>query len=190
MIKANPIIQSIILFLLFHMGWLVNVYAQNQSRLDTVATVDLDRHLGQWHEIARLPNRFQDQCVGQVTAEYKPLDNGMIQVINRCLDEQGNVDKAVGIARITDHSSQAKLEVSFVSLFGWNLFWGDYWIIGLGEDYEYAVVGMPSRRYAWVLSRTTVISQQQWQTILQVLQRSGYNPEKFIMTNHINPATK
>ncbi len=163
------------------------VLAGDQRSLETVSQVDLDRYVGTWHEVARLPNWFQDHCIGNVTADYKRLDNGAIEVVNRCLVEGGMIDEAHGVARIVDTSTNAKLEVSFVSVFGWNLFWGDYWILELGDEYEYAVVGMPSRKYAWILSRTVRLSPELWSHIQKVLIRAGYDPEKFVETRHEEP---
>ena len=54
---------------------------------------------------------------------------------------------------MVDPQTRARLEVSFVSLFGVQLFWGDYWVIGLGEGYDYALIGTPSRRWGWILAR-------------------------------------
>lgn len=149
---------------------------------ETVPRVDLDRYLGIWYEVSRLPNWFQDQCVANVSAEYRRLDNGDIEVINRCLNEDGRLDDAHGIARVVEITSNAQLKVSFVSLFGWHLFWGDYWIIGLADDYSYAVIGTPSRDYGWVLSRTTSLSPEASAEVRQLLIRNGYDPEKFVFT--------
>lgn len=158
------------------------VWAEDQQTLETVKQVDLNRYLGTWREIARLPNWFQEQCVGDVSAEYHLLDDGHLEVINRCLEKDGHVDEAQGIARVVDAATNAKLEVSFVSLFGWNLFWGDYWILDLGDDYEYSVVGEPSRKYAWILARTTQLSPETWTHIRRVLIDAGYDPEDLLMT--------
>ncbi|MCG7912238.1 MAG: lipocalin family protein [Candidatus Thiodiazotropha taylori] len=157
--------------------------AQQQSQLKTVSSVELPRYLGKWYEIARLPNRFQNHCIGEVTASYKQLEGGDIQVINRCRDQQGEMDEAKGVARIVDDSTNAKLEVSFVSLLGWSLFWGDYWILGLGSDYDYAVVGMPSRKYLWVLSRQPEITTEKWSVIEKIVQAAGYDPGRLIRTD-------
>jgi len=156
--------------------------AGDRQTLETVSQVNLERYFGTWYELARLPNRFQQQCVGNVTADYTQLDSGEIEVVNRCLEESGRLDEARGVARIVDSETNAKLEVSFVSLFGLNLFWGDYWVLDLGEDYEYAVVGEPSRDYAWILSRTIQLSPAVWSHIQQVLVRSGYDPERLVKT--------
>jgi len=158
------------------------VPADGQRPPETVSQVDLNRYLGTWYELKRLPNRFQDQCVGNVTAEYRGLENGDIEVINRCLKENGMLDEADGVARVVDTASNAKLEVSFVSLFGWRLFWGDYWIIDLGDDYDYAVIGTPNRKYGWILSRTVSLAPELWAHIHQVLIDNGYDPEVFVST--------
>ncbi len=174
--------------LLFALLTPVSVVLAGDQRLpETVSHVDLERYVGTWYEVARLPNWFQDQCTGNVTADYKRLGDGDIEVVNRCLDEDGMIDEAHGVARIVDTSTNAKLEVSFVSVFGWNLFWGDYWILDLGDDYEYAVVGMPSRKYAWILSRTVRLSPELWSRIDKVLIRAGYDPEKLLETEHKEP---
>ena len=178
------------LYILLFFGLLAlasNILAGDKQTLETVSQVDLSRYTGIWYELARLPNRFQNQCVGDVTAEYRQLENGDLEVINRCLDDTGKMDEAHGIARIVDRSTNAKLEVSFVSFLGWRPFWGDYWILALGDEYEYAVIGIPSRKYAWILSRTVKLSPDQWSHIRQVMVRAGYDPESLVETQQQEP---
>jgi apolipoprotein D and lipocalin family protein len=158
------------------------ISAWEQQSLETVSQVDLNRYVGTWYEIARLPNWFQDQCAGNVTAEYQRLDDGNIAVVNRCLDEKGKIDEARGVARVVDKTTNAKLEVSFVSLFGWHLFWGDYWILDLGDDYAHVVVGTPSRKYAWILARSISLPAEAWERTQQILLKAGYDPEKLEKT--------
>ena len=45
-------------------------------------------------------------------------------------------------------------------------FFGDYWILEVGESYEYAVIGVPSRDYLWILSRTAKLDQTKLDGIL------------------------
>jgi apolipoprotein D and lipocalin family protein len=106
--------------------------------------------MGTWYEIASYPQTFQEGCTG-TTANYTLRDDGEVDVVNRCFlgDLQGEESVAEGRARVVDTSTNAKLEVSF-----FRPFWGDYWIIELGDQYDYAVVGHPGRDYLWVLSRT------------------------------------
>jgi len=150
----------------------------------TVKYVDLKKYAGFWYEIAKIPNSFQDQCVKGTTAKYILQENGEILVINSCIDEDNEFDEADGIARVVDKKSNAKLEVSFVSFLGWRPFWGDYWIIGLDENYKWAVVGNPDRKYGWVLSRITKPDQQTMDKIFRILKEQGYNPSDFEMSLH------
>jgi apolipoprotein D and lipocalin family protein len=137
--------------------------------LQTVAHVDLNRYLGLWYEIGRYPNSFQKGCLGS-TAMYTARPDGKIDVLNSCRDEQdGSLREANGRAWVVDNTSNARLKVSF--------FWpfrGDYWIIDLGREYEYAVVGTPNRRYLWILSRTPEMHHDILEIILQNVEKQGF----------------
>ena len=148
----------------------------------TVDSVDLKKYVGVWYEIAKIPNSFQKKCACNTTATYTVRDDGRIDVLNRCSKSDGTADEAKGIAKIVDTVTNSKLEVSFVRLFGIQLFWGDYWIIGLNKDYRYAIVGTPSRKYGWILSRSPALSQEDQNRIFEILEKQGYNPKNFIFT--------
>jgi len=154
--------------------------------LTTVKQVDLNKYAGLWYEVAKIPNSFQDQCAYGTTAEYKIQKDGSIQVINKCYDENGEADIADGVANIVDKETNAKLEVSFVSFLGIRPFWGDYWIIGLDENYEWAVIGTPGRKYGWVLSRTPSLPEETMQKIFEILKFQHYNPDNFELSVHKN----
>lgn len=147
-------------------------------RLEVVDYVDLNRYVGKWYEIARYPNQFEENCEG-VTAAYELKDDGEIKVINTCRKgaPDGPVETAVGRARIVDETTNAKLKVSF---FG--PFWGDYWVIGLADDYSLALVGEPSGRYLWILSRTPAISDAVRAAALTDLRAMGYNTDALYFT--------
>ncbi len=153
--------------------------APRTSSLTTVPVVDLDRYSGRWYEIAKIPNRFQRQCISDTTATYTRNTDGSIAVLNRCRTRGDQFDEAHAIARVADPHTNAKLEVSFFSLLGWRPVWGDYWVLALGPDYEYAVVGEPSRRYGWVLARTPSLPEATRARIDQQLLELGYQPELF-----------
>jgi apolipoprotein D and lipocalin family protein len=177
--SPNTILGAIIAFLLF-------VVASGSAFADaprTVDSVDLERYMGRWYEIAALPNFFQRHCVRDTTADYRLRSDGTVDVTNRCRKEDGTVDEARGIARTADPVTNSKLEVSFVSIFGKHLFWGDYWIIGLGADYDYALVGTPSRRWGWILARDPRPSQQRIAFWLERFREQGYDPRDFVLTS-------
>jgi apolipoprotein D and lipocalin family protein len=150
--------------------------------LPTVDHVDLQRYLGKWYEIASIPQYFQKQCVGDVTAEYK-LDGENIAVTNSCKTAKGDLSVAHGQARVVDKVSQSKLEVTFVKLFGWlYLLGGDYWIIDLAPDYRYAVIGHPDHTYAWILAATPSLSAQDLAGIEARLRLNGYDSCELMTT--------
>lgn len=152
---------------------------KNFPELVTVKQVDLNKYVGLWYEIAKIPNSFQDQCAYGTTAEYKIDEDGDIIVTNSCYDDEGKIDVAEGLAKVVDKNTNAKLEVSFFSILGIRPFWGDYWIIGLDDNYQWAVVGTPNRKYGWVLSRTPSLPDSTMENIFEILKSQHYNPDDF-----------
>ncbi|HEY6906338.1 MAG TPA: lipocalin family protein [Ignavibacteriaceae bacterium] len=159
------------------------VLAQNESREPvTVDKVILTRYTGLWYEIAKIPNSFQKKCISSSTALYSLNEDGTIKVMNSCRNKEKEKSTTEGVARVVDTKTNSKLEVSFVSIFGIHLFWGDYWIIGLDDEYSYAVIGTPDRKYGWILSRTKQLSQEKLSAAYDILKKNGYNPKDFVAT--------
>jgi apolipoprotein D and lipocalin family protein len=150
-----------------------------------VASVDLNRYAGIWHEIARIPNRFQQQCARDTLARYTLRADGRIDVVNQCVRRDGSLDQARGIARVVDADTRAKLKVSLVSLLGWRPFWGDYWIVGLDPNYRWAVVGAPNRKYGWILARSKTLDANSLETISAIIERNGYQRGSFRMDGQV-----
>jgi len=149
--------------------------------LRVVSHVDLNKYTGLWYEIARYPTRFQEGCVGS-RATYTLRDEGDIAVLNQCHigSLEGEVSSARGKGWVVDSQTNAKLKVSFFWPFS-----GDYWIIDLGEKYDYAVVGHPSREYLWILSRTPRMDDGLYSQILDRLKEQHYDVSKLIRTPQI-----
>jgi len=154
--------------------------ATMQSTLHVVPHVELERYLGTWYEIARYPNRFQKDCFA-TTATYDLRDDGTISVINRCRKgaPDGPEKVARGKAWVVDPETNARIKVQFFWPFS-----GDYWIIQLGEQYEYAVVGHPERTYLWILSRTPRMESATYARILARLRQQGYDPERLLVSGN------
>jgi apolipoprotein D and lipocalin family protein len=146
--------------------------------LEVVPEVDLARYMGTWYEIARLPNRFEEGCVA-ARATYNLLQDGKVEVINECRSNgfDGPVKEVRGIAVVVDEKTNAKLKVSF-----FRPFYGKYWIVELGKDYEYAVVGNPRRNYVWILSRKSDMDEGLYKSILGRLVTRGYDTTRLIRT--------
>ncbi|OYU95606.1 MAG: hypothetical protein CFE21_10720 [Bacteroidetes bacterium B1(2017)] len=146
--------------------------------LETVQNVDLTKYAGTWYEIASFPQRFQKGC-HCTTATYTLSDKGYVVVENRCNKDSltGKESYIKGKAFVVKNTGNAKLKVQF--------FWpfkGDYWIIDLANDYSYAVIGHPNRKYLWILSRTPQLDQTTYEQILARVKETGFDLSKIERT--------
>jgi apolipoprotein D and lipocalin family protein len=150
---------------------------KNEGTLEVVPHVELEKYLGKWYEIARLPAKFEEGC-SHVTATYGLSKDGSVTVLNEC-KKNGKVKVAKGKAKIVDKTTGAKLKVSF-----FRPFYGDYWIIKLSDNYDYAVVGTPNRKYLWILSRTPKMDDKLFSQLTEFASSKGFNIQKLIRTSH------
>lgn len=140
----------------------------------TVTQIDLDRYTGLWYEISAYPTRFEEGC-HCITAEYTMAPNGQYIVVkNRCRkgSPTGAESSITGKAFVQKGSGNARLKVQF--------FWpfrAPYWIVGVADDYSWALVSGPSRKYLWVLSRTPQMDEQTYAGILTYLQINGFDTD-------------
>ena len=146
--------------------------------LEVVPRVDLDRYLGTWYEIATIPQRFQRGCVA-VTARYSLRPDGDIEVVNSCRKNtlDGKEKSVKGKAWVMDKTTNAKLKVRFFWPFS-----GDYWIIDLDENYQWAVVGHPNRNYLWILSRTPRMDPELYEERLLRIRDKQYDISRIMKT--------
>ncbi len=153
------------------------VISRSLMALDTVPSVDLNQYLGTWYEIASFPMFFQRGCVA-TRATYSARPDGMIDVLNECRKDSftGPLKKARGVAKVVDPKTSSKLKVRFF------LFWGDYWIIDLDDEYRYAVVSEPRKKYLWILSRTPILDESVYQGIIGRLKTQGFDLSRLQMT--------
>jgi apolipoprotein D and lipocalin family protein len=160
--------------------------APQHAPLRVVPEVDYQRYAGTWYEIARLPNRFQRACASDVTATYALRSNARIAVTNRCRQADGDIREANGVARRVEGQPPSVLKVRFApALLSFLPFvWGDYHLIELGADYDYAVVGTPDRSYLWILARGPEIDRELYQGIVDRVREQGFDVSALIPTAH------
>lgn len=162
------------LYIAFLFGVVSAALAKSPPELPTVDRVDVQKYLGKWYEVARLPNRFEKKCESDITAQYSLREDGKITVVNACRQKDGKVRTSKGWAKIVDPSN-AKLKVTFF----WPFF-GDYWVIGLDPEYRFAVVSEPERQYAWILSRTPQLAPDLYKQALDILRQRGIDTASLI----------
>ena len=170
---------------MFVLAALVKADKKGREPLRVVPSVDLERYAGTWYEIARLPNRFQKKCAGDVAATYTVRSDGGLDVLNRCRKADGQLTEAKGRARVADkRGPNSKLKVRFAPAFLSLLpfVWGDYQVIDLAPDYSYALVGEPGRKYLWVLSRTPRMDEETYARALARGAAEGFDVSKLVRT--------
>ena len=171
-IKNLSGIYSICLFLVILLAsGCSSVPKKSSPELQVVPYVDIERYLGKWYEIALYPNWFEKGCF-RSTAFYEKLENGQFKVTNQCRmhGTDGKLNEAIGNAEIAEKKTNAKLKVQF--------FWpfkGDYWIIHLDKDYQYAIVSEPDRQYLWILSRSPNMDTQILETLKKKILSKGFD---------------
>lgn len=154
--------------------------------LETVSYVDLKKYTGKWYEIARFDQSFQKDCTA-VTAEYSLSKNGYMKVKNSCRlhSPKGKLKVAKARGWIKDKQTNAKLKVQFfLRKFKIPLFAGNYWILDLGDDYEYALIGDPSRKYLWILNREEKMDDDTYIYLVQKAKDLKFDTSKLLKTVH------
>jgi apolipoprotein D and lipocalin family protein len=145
----------------------------NLAPMPVVASVDVAKYLGTWHQVAWIPNSFQGDCATDTKATYS-LDGKDLRVLNQCKDAAGKTTVANGIAKIVDGSNNAKLRVSF-----FRPFYGNYWVLALDPDYKWVLVGEPKRTYGWVLARESTLDEATLNKVLDRAVALGYDRNAF-----------
>lgn len=147
--------------------------SENQ-KLETVKELDITKYAGTWYEIARLPNSFEKglECV---TATYSILPNGKIEVLNKGYTnaDSSKLKSIKGVAWVPNKEYPGKIKVRF--------FWpftGKYWVIALDKEYNYALVGDPSRKYLWILSKSNTLEDNIYNELLVIAKEKGFDVEK------------
>lgn len=148
----------------------------NRAVPEPAKAVEISRYLGRWYELARYEQGFQKDCEG-VSADYARREDGMISVLNRCRKPDGTIKDAKGRAKIVDPATNAKLKVSF---FG--PFYGDYWVLDHADDYSWSIVGEPSGRYLWILSRDATPGQARLNELIGRVRALGYDTSMLRIT--------
>jgi apolipoprotein D and lipocalin family protein len=156
--------------------------------LAPVPDLDLARYAGTWHEIARLPMWFQRKCERDVTAHYTPNPDGTVAVHNACVTAEGKTIASDGVARRPDNFARGKLQVRFAPAWlSWvPMVWADYWVLALDDDYQWALVGQPGRKYLWILSREPSMDRATFEGLKTQATAMGYDLTPLIVSGKID----
>jgi|MDSW01.1.fsa_nt_gb apolipoprotein D and lipocalin family protein len=145
-----------------------------------VPQLDLKRYMGDWYEIGRYPNPWQKEFVA-VKNNYRLRKDGKIDFrsVGRKKTFDGTFKEQEATAKVVSGSKNTQWKVCFL----WPLT-ARYWVIELGDDYEYSVVGQPDQKRLWILSREKTMDPALQKSICERLTGHGYNPARIEWTKH------
>ena len=147
-------------------------YRDTDVRMTSLAAFDADAYAGRWEEAARFPVPFQSDCVA-TAATYGPPIGGVVSVENTCLTLDGTAERITGTAEVVG-PGRLKVRLKGVP------FAADYWVLWADDSYQTAVVGVPSGRAGWILSRELPIRDDKLKAALQVLEFNGYDTSALV----------
>jgi apolipoprotein D and lipocalin family protein len=156
--------------------------------LKSVASLDVQRYLGTWFEVASYPMFFQRMCKANTQAKYAQGANNEIYVLNSCDNDKGEKQTINGKAWAPEANNPAQLKVTFLP--DW-ISWvpvgrANYWVVGLSDNsagqYRYAIVSNPSRELLWILSRTPKLSAADQQAAMAQIKQLGFESERLKFT--------
>jgi apolipoprotein D and lipocalin family protein len=152
----------------------------NRAVPQPAKSVDLDKYMGRWYEQFRYEASFE-RDMDDVTAEYSLKDDGTVKVVNRGRKpgDSGEFRQSIGEAKISDPATNAKLKVSF-----FRPFYGNYWVLDHGDDYDWSIVGEPSGRYLWVLTRAAHPAPEVLASLEARVRALGYDWSLIRVTKH------
>jgi apolipoprotein D and lipocalin family protein len=144
--------------------------------------VDLGRYAGRWHEIARLPTRFQKANEAAV-AEYASNPDGTLSVRNIAIRPDGSQREIRGSAKVLNPPENSRLAVRFSTWFGPLIpvpKEGNYWILHVDAEYREALVGTPDRKYLWLLARTATIPEPRFAALVAKADGLGFDTSRLL----------
>ncbi|MDM7926138.1 MAG: lipocalin family protein [bacterium] len=149
--------------------------AESTDAIPPVPGFELNRYLGTWYEIVRLPHRFEKGQT-RVTATYSLNPDGSIRVVNRGFKAARNKwSQAEAKAWVPDPAVPARLKVRFFWPFS-----GEYKVIQLDPEYRWAVVTSGTKNYFWILSRAPVMDEALLESLLATARDNGFDTAKMI----------
>jgi len=177
--------MNFIQFCLISFLFIVNTGCNNTKNMSTinkttVTELDINRYMGVWYELARYPHSFEKDLQG-VTATYTLRSDGKITVLNQGYKDSvnGKLSKAKGKAKRPNDNQPGKLKVSFFLFF-----YGDYYVLELDKDYQWAIIGSKSDNFLWILSRKAHVSEELYNSLLQKASSRGYDLSTLQKVDH------
>jgi len=171
--------KKTIAYLFFSVVFILSGCVGIPEGIKPVENFQLDRYLGQWHEVARLDHSFE-RGLSKVTADYSLREDGGINVVNRGFSADNNAwQEAQGKAYFVSEADKGHLKVSF---FG--PFYGSYIVFELDTiGYQYAFISGPYEDYLWLLARAPTVKPEVIDKFISMSKSIGFDTSGLIFVN-------
>lgn len=153
--------------------------AQGAGKASAVTPFDLNRYMGTWYEVARLPNKIERRCLTDNMVLYALGDRkNSFQIGISCLLKGGTPDEYDNVGKM-NKAGIGKLKLNRLVLFS-----TPYWVLALGPNYEWAAVGSPNHKTLWILSRNAHLEEGTLTQIKGAAAAQGFDVSKLITVTH------
>lgn len=144
-----------------------------------VASINLQRYMGQWHEIAHVPLYFQRKCIGPVTSTSVIASSGEIKLHATCATRGGA--KTVDLLATSKPAQPAAFGIRFAWLSWIHHAWFEYWVIDIDPNYQWAVIGGPGAKHLWILAREQRMNFALYQQLVERARERGYPVDELVV---------
>lgn len=140
-----------------------------------VPKLDLNQFTGAWYIVSRLPNKREKECVSDSFVEITLADKpNRFQLVNACRVKTGEME-ANNASGKQDKSGDGRLKASYLWPFSTK-----YWVLALGPESAWALVGSSSHKNLWVFSRTTSLPPEMLSEIKAQAVAQGFDTSKLV----------
>ncbi|CAH9070435.1 unnamed protein product [Cuscuta epithymum] len=156
----------------------------SKKEMSVVKGLDVERYMGRWYEIASFPSTFQPKNGVDTRATYTLNEDGTIHVLNETWNNGKRAFIEGSAYKADPKSDEAKLKVKFYvpPFLPIIPVTGDYWVLYIDNDYQYALIGQPHRSYLWILCRSPHLDEAIYDELVERAKGEGYDVNKLHKT--------
>ena len=149
--------------------------------MKTVESVDLEKFMGKWFVIALVPNMIEKGATnssdtyllksdGTIDITYDAIKDGK----KRQIKQKGTV-----VNKVSNADWTIQMRSPFIPFMKF-----PFKIVYLDENYEYMAVGYPKNTMGWIMGRSSEITKENYQKIMDALTELGYSSDQFEFVKH------
>jgi apolipoprotein D and lipocalin family protein len=152
--------------------------AAGQS-VSAVPKLDMNKLMGSWYEVARLPDKLEKHCVSEGMVLYALGDKpNRFQMVTSCAMKDGIPNAWNASGKAANKRGDGQMKVTYVWPFS-----AKYWVLATGPEFEWVLVGSPNHKALWVLSRTAAMKPEVLAEIQGKAAAEGFNMAKLMMVS-------